>query len=163
MSEDLGTEEVAKEVDQITSEYPHQRRDASDKLGLQDHKIEQLPKLGDVSFGVGQSTVEHILDGRVIIAKHLEHQLSLYHNLIYFKKALDRVCHDSLWKVLIGGTIDGGFIKVIQALGDHPSSEFFSEHSTLSKGEIVRASRRRQIGVFTLPCSVQCLARDNHT
>ena len=33
----------------------------------------------------------------------------------YFKKAFDRVCHDSLWKVLIGGTIDGGFIKVIQA------------------------------------------------
>ena len=52
----------------------------------------------------------------VIIAKHLEHQRSLYHNFIDFKKAFDRVCHDSLWNVLIGGTIDGGFIKVIHAL-----------------------------------------------
>ena len=39
----------------------------------------------------------------------------------------------------------------------------FSEQSTLSSGEIFRVSRRRQIGVFTLPCSVQCLARENHT
>ena len=116
MSEDVGIEEVANGVDQITNEYPYQRRDASDNLGLQDHKVDQSPKEGDVSFGAGWSTVEQIFDCRVIIAKHLEHQRSLYHNFIDFKKAFDRVCHDSLWKVLICGTIDGGFIKVIQAL-----------------------------------------------
>ena len=116
MSEDVGIEEVANGVDQITNEYPYQRRDASDNLGLQDHKVDQSPKEGDVSFGAGRSTVEQIFDCRVIFAKHLEHQRSLYHNFIDFKKAFDRVCHDSLWKVLIGGTIDGGFIKVIQAL-----------------------------------------------
>ena len=116
MSEHLGTEEVANRVDQITSEYPYQRRDASDNLGLHDHKVDQSPKQGDASFGAGRSTVEQIFDFRVIIAKHLEHQRSLNHNFIDFKKAFDRVCHNSLWKVLIGGTIDGGFIKVIQAL-----------------------------------------------
>ena len=116
MPEDLGTEEVVNGVDQITSEYPHQRRNASDNLGLQDHNVDQPPKQCDASFGSGRSTVEQIFDSRVIIAKHLEHQRSLYHNFIDFKKAFDRVCHDSLWKVLIGGTIDGGFIKVIQAL-----------------------------------------------
>ena len=100
MSEDVGVEEVANGVDQITNEYPYQRRDASDNLGLQDHKVDQLPKEGDVSFGAGWSTVEQIFDCRVIIAKHLEHQRSLYHNFIDFKKAFDRVCHDSLWKVL---------------------------------------------------------------
>ena len=41
LSEDLGTEEVANGVDQITSEYTYQRRDASDNLGLQDHKVDQ--------------------------------------------------------------------------------------------------------------------------
>ena len=46
MSEDLGTEEVANGVDQITSDYPNQRRDASDSLGLQDHKVDQPPKQG---------------------------------------------------------------------------------------------------------------------
>ena len=116
MSEDLGTEEVVNGVDQITSEYPYQRRNASDNLGLQDHKVNQPPKQGDASFGAGRSTVEQIFDCRVIIAKHVEHQRSLYHNFIDFKKAFDRVSHGSLWKVLIGGTIDGGFIQVIQAL-----------------------------------------------
>ena len=116
MSEDLGTEVGANGVDQITSEYPYQRRDASDNLGMQDHNVDQPPKQGDASFGAGRSTVEQIFDCRVIIAKHLEHQRSLYHNFIDFKKAFDRVCHDSLCKVIIGGTIDGGFIQVIQAL-----------------------------------------------
>ena len=116
MSEDLGTEEVANGVDQITSEYPYQRRDASDNIGLQNHRVDQPPKQGEATFGAGRSTVEHIFDCRVIHAKHLEHQRSLYHNLIDFKKAFDRVCHDSLWKVLKGGTIDGCFIKVIQTL-----------------------------------------------
>ena len=99
-----------------TPRVPHQRRDASDNLGQQDHKFDQPPKQGDASLGAGRSAVEQILDCRVIIAKHLEHQRSLYHNFIDFKKAFDRGCHDSLWKVLLGGTIDGGIIKVIQAL-----------------------------------------------
>ena len=107
MSGDLGTEDVANGVDQITSEHPYQIRD---NLGLRPIRA------GDASFGAGRSTVEHIFDCRVIIAKHLEHQRSLYHNFIDFKKAFDRVCHESLWKVLIGGTIDDGFINVIQAL-----------------------------------------------
>ena len=115
MSEYLGTEEVANGVDQITSEYPNQRRDPSDNLGLHDHKVDHPPKQGDASFGAGRSIVEQIFDCRVIIAKHIEHQRSLYHNFIDFKKAFDRVCYDSLWKV-IGGTIDGGFVK------SHPGS-----------------------------------------
>ena len=68
MSEDMGTEEVANGVDQITSEYHYQRRDASDNLGLQDHKVDQPPKQGDVSFGAGWGTVKQIFDCRVIIA-----------------------------------------------------------------------------------------------
>ena len=80
---------------------PHQRRDVSDNLGLQDHKVDQPPKQGAASFGAGLSTVERIFDCRVLIAKHLEHQRNLYHNFIDFKKAFDRVCHDILWKVLL--------------------------------------------------------------
>ena len=51
---------MANGVDQITNEYPYQRRDASDNLGLQDHKVDQSPKEGDVSFGAGWSTVERV-------------------------------------------------------------------------------------------------------
>ena len=61
MSEDLGTEEVANGVDQITSKEGKPQK----MSGLLDHKLDQPPKQGDASFGAGQSTV--------IIAKHLEH------------------------------------------------------------------------------------------
>ena len=93
--------------------------------GLQDHKLDQPPKQGDASFGAGASTVEHIFNCGVIIAKHREHQRDLYHNFSDFKKAFDRVCHGDPWKVLIGSTIYGGFLQVIRALCDHPSSEVF--------------------------------------
>ena len=65
MSEHPGTKEVANGVDQIISEYPYQRMDASANLGLQDHKVDQPPKQGDASFGAGRSTVEQIFDWRV--------------------------------------------------------------------------------------------------
>ena len=121
MSEDLGTEEVANGVDQITSkeEKPHT------VSGLQDHKLDQPPKQGDASFRAGQNTVAQIFNCRVIIAKHLEHQRDFYHNFIDSKKEFDRVCHHGLWKVLIGSKIDEGFVQVIRALCDYHSSEVF--------------------------------------
>ena len=63
------------------------RRDASDNLGLHGRKVDQPPTQGDASFGAGRSTVGQIFDCRVILAKHLEHQRSLYHNSIDFKNA----------------------------------------------------------------------------
>ena len=63
------------------------------------------PQQSDVSFGERQSTFEHVLKGRVLIAKHIEHQRNLYHNAIDFTKALDRVWHDGLWNILIGVNI----------------------------------------------------------
>ena len=93
--------------------------------GLQDHKLDQPRKQDGASFGAGRSTVEQIFGCRVILAKHLEHQHNRYHNFIYFKKSLDRVCHDGLWKVQIGGNIDGAFIQVVRDLCDDPSSELF--------------------------------------
>ena len=71
------------------------------------------------------SAVDQIFDCRVIITKLIEHQGNLYHNFIDLIKALDRVWHDGLWKVLIGGKIGGGFIQVIRDRCDDPSSELF--------------------------------------
>ena len=56
---------------------------------------------------------------------------NFYHNFIDFKKAFDRVCHDDLWKVLISGKIDGGFVRVTQDLSDHPGSEVFWTNNQL--------------------------------
>ena len=93
MSEYLGTEEVAKGVDQITSTEGKPLT----MPGFQDHKLDQQPKQGDASFGAGQNTVEHIFNCRVLIAQHLEHQRDFCHNFVDFKKALDIFCHDGLW------------------------------------------------------------------
>ena len=125
MSEDEGTEAL-NGVDQITSgtHRPTKEGKRQTMPGLQAHKVDQPPKQGDASFGAGRSTVGQILNCRVIIAKHVEHQSNIYHNFIDFKKAFDRVCHDDFWKVLIGGTIGEGFVQVIRALCDHPSREY---------------------------------------
>ncbi len=116
--------------------------------GLQDHKLDQPHKQCAASFGVGRSIVEHIFNCRVIIAKHLEHQHNLYHNITYFNKPFDRVCHHGLWKVLISGTIYGGFVRPFGLSATIPAASY-PEQST--------RCRRRQIGVFTPSCSVQFL------
>ena len=103
-------------MDQITNDDTKEGKPQT-MPGVQDHKQ------GAASFREGRSTGEQIFNCRVIIAKHLEHQHNLYHNFIYFKKAFDRVCHPGPWKVLICGTIYGGFVQATRALCDHPSSD----------------------------------------
>ena len=48
--------------------------------------------------------------------KHLERQKEVYHNLIDFKKAFDRVWHEGLWRVLKEYNIDNRLIEVIESL-----------------------------------------------
>ena len=92
---------MANGVEQITSDTITKERKPQAMPGLQD----QPPKLGDASFGAGQYTAEHIFNCKVMLAKHLEHRRTLYHNFIDFKKACNRVCPDDLWKVQIGGKL----------------------------------------------------------
>ena len=87
---------MANGVEQITSDTITKEGKPQALARLQDHKLDQPPKLGDASFGAGQYSAERIFNCRVMIAKHLEHQRTLYHNFIDFKKAFDRVCHDDL-------------------------------------------------------------------
>ena len=96
MSEDLGTEYVASGVEQITSDTIAKEGKPQAMPRLQDHKLDRSRKLADASFGAGQYTAESIFNCRVMIAKHLEHQRTLYHNFIDFKKAFDSVCPDDL-------------------------------------------------------------------
>ena len=112
---------MANRVEQMTSDTITKEGKPWAMPRLQDHKLDQPLKLGDTSLGAGQYTAERIFNCRVMIAKHLEHQLTLYHNFNDFKKAFDRVCHDDLRKLLIGGKI--GSVLVIRTLCDHPSSE----------------------------------------
>ena len=69
--------------------------------------------------------MEQIFNCRVLIEKHLQHQRTLFHNFIDFKKAFDREWHDGLWSVLKrvkGFNLEEGLVQVIQALYTHATS-----------------------------------------
>ena len=85
-------------------------------------KAEELLSEEQAGFRAGRSTVEQIFNCRVLIEKHLQHQRTLFHNFIDFKKAFDKVWHDGLWSVLRGFNIEEGLVQVIQALYTHATS-----------------------------------------
>ena len=45
-----------------------------------------------------RSTIEQILNCRILMEKHIENNKDVYHNFIDFKKAFDRVWHKGLWQ-----------------------------------------------------------------
>ena len=54
-------------------------------------KAEKLLLQKQARFRPGRSTVEQTFNSRVIIEKHLQHQRDLFHNLLDFMKAFDKV------------------------------------------------------------------------
>ena len=79
-------------------------------------QVEAVLAEEQAGFRRGRGTVEQILNCRLLIEKHLQHQKDLYHNFIDFKKAFDRVWHDGLWKTLRQFNIEEGLVQIIQAL-----------------------------------------------
>ena len=85
-------------------------------------KAEGLLAKEQAGFRPGRSTSEQICNSRVIIEKHLHHQRDIFHNLIYFKKAFDRVWHAGLWQVLRSFNVGEELVQAIQALYENSSS-----------------------------------------
>ena len=60
----------------------------------------------------------------MLVVKYVGHHREPFHGLIHFKKAFDRVWHDSLWRVLKEFNIDNRLIDVVNmALYDEATSE----------------------------------------
>ena len=85
-------------------------------------KAEEILSEEQAGFRPGRSTVEQIFNIRILIEKHRDHQESIYHNFIDFKKAFDRVWHDGLWKVMRDYNFDEDLIQVIEALYNNAAS-----------------------------------------
>ena len=49
--------------------------------------------------------------------KHLQHQVSLLHNFIDFKKAFDKVWQAGLWQVLRCSNIEEELVQAVQSSG----------------------------------------------
>ena len=76
-------------------------------------------------FMPGRSTVEQIFNLRVLCEKSLEHQQSLYHVFIDFKKAFDRVWHQALIATMKKYNISSSLISLIENLYSEATSAVF--------------------------------------
>ena len=84
-------------------------------------------------FRAGRSTTEQIFNLRILCEKYLQHQQDLYHVLIDFKKAFDRVWHTAMWATMKKYNISANLIRVIKNLYDKATSEvlFQQQHKRL--------------------------------
>ena len=89
------------------------------RLKLQAEKIIAEEQAG---FKAGRSTTEQIFNLRILCEKYLQHQQDLYHNLIDFKKAFDKVWHAALWATMKKYNISTNLIQVIKNLYNKASS-----------------------------------------
>ena len=72
-------------------------------------------------FRAERSTTE-IFNLRILCEKYLQHQQDLYHVIIDFKKASDRVRHAALWAAMKKYNISTNLIRVIKNLSDKATS-----------------------------------------
>ena len=73
-------------------------------------------------FRAGRSTTEQIFNLRILCEKYLQHQQTLYHVFIDFKKAFDRVWHAALWATMRKYNISANLGRTIEQLYDKATS-----------------------------------------
>ena len=83
---------------------------------------DQMPFWNLWNYGTCRFDVQGVFR-RVLIEKHLEHQIDMFHNFIDFKKAFDRVWHEGLWDTMRRYNIDEDLVQIIQALYKKTSSQ----------------------------------------
>ena len=73
-------------------------------------------------FREGRSTTEQIFSLRILCEKYLQHQQSLYHIFVDFKKAFDKVWHAALWATMRLYDINDNLIRTIECLYNKATS-----------------------------------------
>ena len=82
-------------------------------------------------FRAGRSTTEQIFNLRILCEKYLQHQQSLYHVFVDFKKAFDRVWHASLWASMRLYNINDNLIRTIECLYNKATSAVYHDNNTI--------------------------------
>ena len=78
----------------------------------------------------GKNTTAQIINRRILCEKYLQHQQNLYHVLMYFKTAFDRVCHAALWCTKREYDINANLVSAIGHLYDNAISAVQMNGST---------------------------------
>ena len=71
-------------------------------------------------FSPGKSTTEQVFNLQILCEKYLQHQQNLYHVLIAFNMAFDRVLHAALWSIMQKHNISADPIRINKHLYDRP-------------------------------------------
>ncbi|KAK2552755.1 putative RNA-directed DNA polymerase from transposon BS [Acropora cervicornis] len=67
-------------------------------------------------FRVGRGTVEQVTNLRILCENYIEHDLKVFLNFVDYRKAFDRVWHDTIWAVLRKYGIDENIMRALEQL-----------------------------------------------
>ena len=85
-------------------------------------QAEEIIAEEQAGFRSGRSTSEQIFNLRILCEKCLQHQQSLYHVFLEFKKAFDKVWHAALLATTRKYNIGSKFVRSIEHLYDNATS-----------------------------------------
>ena len=128
---------MANPVDPVLSHHTSQERQPAAVPELRNDRPHQSPKIvlnrlkphvekiiaeEQTGFRAERSTTEQIFNLRILCDKYFQHQQDLYHAIIDFKKAFDRIWHAALWANMKKHNISTNLIRVIKNLYDKATS-----------------------------------------
>ena len=88
-------------------------------------QTEEIIKEEQTGFRAGKSTNGQLFNLRILCEKYLQHQQSLYHVLVNFKKAFDRVWHAALWATMRLYNINDNLIRTVECLYNKATSAVY--------------------------------------
>ena len=129
-------------------------------------QAEEIIAEEQAGFRAGRSTTEQIFNLSILCEKYLQYQQNLYHVFIDFKKAFDRVWHETLWATMRKYHINASIIRAIENLYDKAQSAVLFNGST---GEWFRTTEGVRQGCLLSPIlfnifleRIMCEALDDH-
>ena len=92
-------------------------------------QADEIIKEEQAGFRAGRGTTEQIFNFRILCEKYLQHQQSLYHVFVVFKKAFDRVWHAALWATMRLYDINDNLIRTIECLYCKETSAVYHDNN----------------------------------
>ena len=92
-------------------------------------QTEEIIKEEQAGFKAERSTTEQIFNLRILCEKYLQHQQSLYHVFVDFKKAFNRVWHAALWATMRLYNINDNLIRTTECLYNKATSAVYHDNN----------------------------------